>query len=140
MGSHAWECTIYLNGPCNCGTGDMPRGPSVAAKRDAGKLRYDLIPAWPLAGLAGVYTIGANKYGDDNYLKGGGLNWNRVVGAMLRHIAAWRMGESHDVEDGQHHLSSVAWCAFTLMMYEEYGLGKDDRYPIPDEEEEPDAT
>lgn len=33
----------------------------------AGKLRYDLIPLWFLTRLAGLYTRGAEKYGDNNW-------------------------------------------------------------------------
>ena len=94
-------------------------------KHDDGKLRYDLIPAYPLDELARVYTIGAKKYGDHNWLKG--MLWGRIFAAMMRHAWAWWRGETHDPVDGQHHLSSVAWCAFTLMEYERSKLGEDDR-------------
>ena len=94
-------------------------------KDDSSKLRYDLIPPEALEALALVYTIGANRYGDNNYLKG--LHWSRVGGALMRHYEAWRMGEQIDGEDAQEHLASVAWCAFTLMIYERRGIGTDDR-------------
>ena len=95
-----------------------------AKKDDAGKLRYDLIPPDALREVALVYTIGADKYGDNNYL--GGLNYSRVIGAMMRHLEAFRCRESYD-PDGQHHLASVAWFALTLIAYEQRGLGTDDR-------------
>jgi len=103
-------------------------GKEVAAghKCDTDKFRYDLIPSEPLAALAHVYTLGARKYGDDNYLAG--MKWGRVIGALFRHLEAWRRGETFDLEDGQHHLSSVAWCAFTLFMYELHNIGEDDRW------------
>jgi hypothetical protein len=85
-------------------------------KNDAGKLRMDLIPGYPLMRLAEVYTIGAAKYEDDNWRKG--ISYKRIFAAMLRHAWKWFMGEKFDLVDGQHHLSSVAWCAFTLMEYE----------------------
>lgn len=94
-------------------------------KQDAAKLRYDLIPPTSLAALAHVYTIGAAKYGEDNYL--GGLAWRRVLAAMMRHVEAFRAGESYDVEGGQHHLASAAWACFTLMLYEAECIGEDDR-------------
>ena len=94
-------------------------------KDDSSKLRYDLIPPHALAELARVYTIGGNKYGDDNYLKG--MDWSRVYGALMRHVQAWWMGERFDGEDAQEHLASVAWCAFTLMTFESFGIGTDDR-------------
>ena len=94
-------------------------------KADTGKLRYDLIPPGPLNELANVYTIGASKYAARNWEKG--LTWGRVFAAMMRHAWAWWGGEKHDLIDGQHHLSSVAWCAFALMEYEDTHPELDDR-------------
>lgn len=94
-------------------------------KNDADKLRYDLLPPGPLSQLAEVYTKGAAKYEDRNWEKG--LAWGRVFAAMMRHAWAFWRGESHDPEDGQHHLASVAWCAFALMEYEKTHPELDDR-------------
>ena len=94
-------------------------------KLDESKLRYDLIPPEALAELAYVYTIGAKTHGDNNYL--GGMKWRRIYGALLRHIQAFWGGEAIDQDDGQYHLASVAWCAFTLHTYFWRRLGTDDR-------------
>lgn len=98
---------------------------SEGRKDDTGKLRYDLIPPEALEELARVYTIGAKKYSDRNWEKG--MSWGRVFAAMMRHSWAWLRGETNDPVDGQHHLSSVAWCAFTLLTYEVRKVGTDDR-------------
>ena len=92
------------------------------------KLRYDLIPPEALEELARVYTLGSRKYGDNDYLEG--MDWRRVIGAMIRHLEAFRGGESDDAE-GFKHLAAVAWGAFTLMTYERLGLGVDDRDLVP---------
>lgn len=97
-------------------------------KYDGDKLRFDLIPVRSLEKVARVYTIGAKKYDDNNWRKG--LKWGRVFAAMMRHAWAWMRGESHDPVDGQHHLASVAWCALTLMEYEETHPELDDRADI----------
>lgn len=94
-------------------------------KHDAGKLRYDLIPTFGHQELARVFTIGAKKYGDNNWR--GGFKYGRVVRALISHFEKWRSGEKYDLEDGQLHLSSVAWCAYILMEFEEFNLGEDDR-------------
>ncbi len=92
---------------------------------DADKIRFDLIPPWPFYQLGQVYTIGAKKYGDDNWKKG--MSWMRMVGSMKRHLEAFIMGESYDQADGQHHLASVAWGAFALQDYELFRPEFDDR-------------
>src|SRR5882757_9406224 len=94
-------------------------------KLDEGKLRFDLLPVKSLERLAEVYTIGAKKYTDRNWEKG--LKWGRVFAAMMRHSWKWWRGETFDAVDGQHHLASVAWCAFALMEYELTHPELDDR-------------
>jgi len=103
------------------GSEKLPEG---GRKDDAGKLRMDLIPGYPLMRLAEVYTIGARKYADENWRAG--ISYKRIFGALMRHAWKWFMGETFD-PDGQHHLSSVAWCAFTLMEYEIIKPEFDDR-------------
>lgn len=96
-------------------------------KDDEGKLRYDLIPPIPLQELARVYTIGAKKYGDYNWQNG--IAYSRIIAALLRHLYKWILGEEYD-PDGQHHLDSVAWCAFALryfVYYQQDYTGYDDR-------------
>ena len=96
-----------------------------ATKHDKNKLRYDLIPWFGEQELARVFTIGAKKYGDNNWRSG--FNYSRIIGAAKRHLAAFIRGENHDPEDGQLHLSSLAWCAYILMEFEEFNFGTDDR-------------
>lgn len=103
-------------------------GQEVAGRFSSGKMRHDLIPAWALEQLAGVYTYGSQKYDDDNWRKG--LKWRRdVFACILRHIWKWFRGEKFDNESGLHHLSHAAWNCFTLMEYERNSVGTDDRNP-----------
>jgi hypothetical protein len=97
-----------------------------ASKKDDGKLRYDLIPPHALELLAEVYTIGAAKYADNGWLTPP-MRWGRIYRAMIGHAVEFWRGESRDEVDGQHHLASVAWCAFALMEYERLRIGEDDR-------------
>ena len=98
---------------------------SQGRKDDGGKLRYDLLPLYPLERLAEVYTIGAKKYSDRNWEKG--IAWSRLFAALLRHAFQWARGQQRDPIDGQHHLASVAWCALALMEYEVTHPELDDR-------------
>ncbi len=95
-------------------------------KDDIGKLRFDLIPVGPMRRLAEVYTIGAKKYAPNNWREG--LEFGRVFAAMMRHAEDWWGGEELDSDDGQHHLASVAWCAFTLMELATTRPDLDDRW------------
>ena len=101
------------------------------------KLRYDLIPVRPLADLAEVYTVGAAKYDDRNWEKG--IKYSRILGAMFRHMEAFRAGELRDKESGCYHLASVAWGAFALLEYTRTYPDLDDRIlfePFVDREEQ----
>ena len=102
-------------------------GKETAARFDQGKLRYDLIPPYPLDELVKVYTFGTVKYSPDNYLKG--MPWRRVIGPALRHLYKWLRGEKYDPESGIHHLAHCVWNLFTLMVYEKYEISVDDRNP-----------
>jgi len=109
---------------------DMPKGevrvtdPKTGGQKGQKLQRFDLIPGEPLWELAEVYGRGAKKYADDNWRKG--YSWKLSFGALNRHLWAWWGGEQRD-EMGNHHLANVAWHAFTLMWYELFGKGTDDR-------------
>lgn len=80
-------------------------------KHDGDKVRYDLLPAEPLHEVAEVFTHGAAKYDDYNYL---GLEKARLFGALLRHAFAWWRGEEVDEETGKSHLAHAVCCALML--------------------------
>ena len=96
-------------------------------KDDSEKLRYDLVPVYPLKELVLTYTIGARKYADDNWRKG--IKFSRVIAALKRHLELWLEGEERD-PDGQHHLAAVAWNAFSLLWYTRFRPEFDDRTNI----------
>lgn len=98
------------------------------------KLRYDLIPVQPLADLAEVYTVGCKTYGDNNWRQG--IKWSRILGAMFRHLEAFRGGEMKDKESGCYHLASVAWGAFALLEYTRTHPDLDDRILFKQVDEE----
>ena len=75
------------------------------------KPRYELIPPGPLERLAHHYTAGAKKYDDYNWQKG--IPTSRILASLLRHIEAYRSGDT--VED---NLSAAAWNIFALMYFE----------------------
>lgn len=101
---------------------------STGSKRaDAGKLRYDLIPPRVIEDLTKVLTGGAQKYGDHNWSKNGGMRWTRCYSSMMRHIQAWYGGEDTDPESGLSHLAHAMCNLSFLMEYERINQDGDDR-------------
>lgn len=95
-------------------------------KFDMGKSRMSLIPFTALRALGDVYTLGAQKYADHNWLKG--MKWSRLQDAMLRHYERFAAGEEIDPETGLLHSAQMAWNAIGLLTYQLLNLGEDDRW------------
>jgi hypothetical protein len=101
-----------------------------ALRYNTGKIRYELIPVEFTEELARVFTKGAYKYDDDNWMLSIGKPEGKefvkgCIGCLQRHLAAFRKGESFDQDtpDGYtglktHHLAHVAWNALAVMYYE----------------------
>jgi len=98
---------------------------SSGVKFDHNKVRYDLIPPYPLNELAKLYTFGAKKYKDRNWEKG--LRWGRCFAALMRHAWAFWNGETYDKETGQHHLVHAVFCCFSLIEFNKTHKEFDDR-------------
>lgn len=94
-------------------------------KYDEGKLRYDLIPPEAMEALAHIYTMGAVKYGPNNWERG--MSWSRIIGALFRHLYSWIKGDEIDKESGKSHLWHVLWNVAALVTYEARKIGVDDR-------------
>lgn len=88
-------------------------GSHGAKKFDDGKIRYELLPGQALEDIAHVFTFGAVKYGDFNWMDG--LTSLRLFGALCRHAYAWSRGETLDKESGLHHLAHAAACCMMLV-------------------------
>lgn len=90
-------------------------------KKDAGKLRWDLLP-WDAVGtIVGVLNFGATKYHDRSWEAG--MDYSRLYASLQRHITAWFQGEDTDNESGLSHLSHAACCILFLIAYEIRGQG-----------------
>lgn len=99
--------------------------PDTGAEKCSKMARFDLIPPDPLWALAEHYGQGAQKYEDRNWEKG--YAWSLSFAAMMRHAWAFWAGEDIDPETGSHHLTAVAWHAFTLLEFDGTHPDKDDR-------------
>lgn len=98
--------TEIINTVCPSTTG-------AGVKYDQGKPRTDLLPWDALLSAAEVLAYGAGKYGDRNWEKG--LDEGRLVGAMLRHLAADQMGEKVDPESGLPHFGHMLCSCLMLV-------------------------
>jgi len=99
--------------------------PATGGEKGQKLERFDLIPFDALAEVARLYGRGAKKYDEHNWLKG--YRWSLSVGALLRHVWRWTIGEDIDPEMGVHHMACVAWHALTLLTFALRNIGTDDR-------------
>lgn len=79
--------------------------PNAFTKHDQAKPRTDLLPPRALLAMAAVLAHGAEKYGDDNWKRGGVGARPRYIAAALRHVLAYQSGEELDPESGLGHLA-----------------------------------
>lgn len=90
-----------------------------------GKIRYDLLEPYAMEKLAEVFTKGAQKYEDHNWLKG--LKWSNITSSLKRHLAAYENGEDFDKETNLLHAAHIAWNAMALVSHYKYHPQLDDR-------------
>jgi hypothetical protein len=94
-----------------------PDGSVQGRKQDSHKLRYDLLPDWPVQAIVEVLTFGARKYAPNNW-KFVSDGQTRYYAALQRHLAAWRMGEKLDPESGLSHLAHAGCCLLFLLAFD----------------------
>lgn len=95
-----------------------------ALRYNEGKTRYDLVPAFAQEEYTKVLTMGANKYGDNNWQNG--MSWSKIIASLKRHIAAIENGEDYDFESGLLHSAHVMCnAAFLTQYYKIYPQGDD---------------
>ena len=106
---------------------DNNRQFDTGAQRDTseGKLRMSLLPQQELERVMRRYLDGAEKYGENNWIKG--MPMSVYYDCMHRHLLAWWRGD--DTED---HAAAVVWNMLCAMWTEKNGDKKlDDRSKFP---------
>jgi len=89
-------------------------------KFDTGKPQMELLPMNALLEVSKVLTHGAKKYAPGNWKFVKNAK-DRYTGALLRHLALWREGETIDEESGEDrllHIAQVACNALFLVWFE----------------------
>jgi hypothetical protein len=98
-----------------------------AYRLNAGKTRFDLLEPFAIEQLAKVFTAGAAKYADHNWLKGDGLKWSAYLSSLHRHLNAFEQGVDYDEETKLLHMAHVAWNAMALVSGTKLFPKNDDR-------------
>lgn len=112
------ECLILQEAMSSLNYDSEHRDTPIEAgvKHDQSKLRVDLIPPELISYDAAIYTMGAGKYGDENWK--GGLSYRRILGAIGRHLLQRCLGEKNDSESGLPHLAHARWNVGALLYYD----------------------
>lgn len=87
-------------------------------KFDKEKNRLELIPPESLEELGWVYTYGAKKYADNNWLRG--IDYTRLLGAIKRHVLAIEKGQDIDPDFNVLHAAHAAWGLFALIYFSKH--------------------
>ncbi len=99
---------------------------SQGVKHDSSKPDLSLLPQEFLVATAQAFMHGERKYGRYNYRLG--MDWHRLIGAILRHVTSFNEGEDLDPESGHSHLGHAAAGIAMLLVYQAHKLGKDTRH------------
>ena len=92
------------------------------------KADVSLVCADYVMSAARALTYGADKYAPGNYLNGDGMPHLTVYASLMRHLLAWRDGETNDPESGLAHLDHVGANLNMLIDLINKGKGSDDRF------------
>lgn len=110
---------------------EAPPAPDRRNPKDAaGRAK---VPLWLLSPVAKAawcmaQYVGKVKYGAWNW-RGTDVLASVYVSAAMRHLDAWLSGETHDPDDGTHHLGNVMACCAILLDAAATGTLIDDRPP-----------
>lgn len=107
-----------------------PKTATTAVRFDQSKTDWSLLPMDALEEVVKVLEFGAVKYDRDNWRRGEGFKYSRVVNSLLRHTYAWMRGEDRDPESGYSHLAHMGCNIVFLLYYNRYKerFKNDDRY------------
>jgi hypothetical protein len=104
--------------------GDLSKGakvPDQTLRKDAGKLRLDLVPPEWIEGLAAVLQMGAEKYEPWGWHKRPMQKW-RMIASRRRHALASDKGEILDPESGLDHRLHAAWNLLADWYYDTHDM------------------
>jgi len=87
-------------------------------KDDRGKMRWHLIPGEPMREVVRVLDYGADKYGENNWMKLKNAKV-RYYDAAMRHMDAWSVdNQKKDLESGLHPLAHAIVSLMFMLEFE----------------------
>jgi hypothetical protein len=98
---------------------------STGSMRDSveGKPLMELLPLDLLMRVSEWYTLGAKKYGDNNWRRGQPIS--QCVGSLLRHLTKYCMGMRDE-----DHLSAIVFNALSIMNVDMYHRDNKEVYDL----------
>lgn len=103
-------------------------------KKDAGKLRWSLLPVDALEETIRVLEFGAIKYGPNQWRELPEFEWTRILDALERHLNKLKRGIDRDDESGLLEAGHLACNALFILEMMIHKLGKDNRFKYKKEE------
>lgn len=124
------QCSDFITAISTETTSPLIRSYSIppsatAIKHDTEKLDLSMLPPEGLEEATKAFMDGMKKYGRHQYRSG--MEWSRLVSAMMRHINQFNKGEDKASDSGVHHLGHVIANCMMLLDYYYNGLGTDNR-------------
>lgn len=89
------------------------------AQRSAKNLPYHLIPMEAIQAIAGRFQIGAAKYGEDNWKKGGPEFFKDAKNHLYEHMLRYVAGDV-----SEDNLGAVLWNASALLWWDRTGAAR----------------
>ena len=105
---------------------ENPKQPAPGVKYDTEKPPLQLLDPIALEGIANVLAFGAKKYAAHNWR--GGIEYSRLLGAVMRHTNAILRGEDNDPESGLPHVDHLGCSVMFLSNMMKTRKDLDDRY------------
>lgn len=120
--------------PCGTSVGEPGKQPATDTTNPKDAAGRAKVPLWLLSPIAKAawamaQYAGATKYGTANW-RGTAVRASVYISAAMRHLDAYLAGETHDPDDGTHHLGNVMACCAILLDATAAGKLIDDRPPI----------
>lgn len=88
------------------------------SKNNFDKIKFELIDPNFNNDFAKVLTIGAKKYGIDNYKRASKKDQKEYIGAIHRHLNSWERGYKFDHETKLNHMAHISANAMFLYYFD----------------------